>query len=122
MARILILEDDEILRDLLAMYLEMEGHVVTTAADGGAGLSLLRNNPVDLIVLDLMMPEMDGSRFLAALQTEFANPPRVIVLSAAADHARAGGLDRAGASLVLVKPVKPEVLQMHVARLLETGG
>jgi DNA-binding response OmpR family regulator len=122
MASVLILEDDEILRDLLAMYLEMDGHVVTTAADGGAGLTLLRSSVVDLIVLDLMMPEMDGSRFLAALHEEFESPPPVIILSAAADHARAGGLNQAGAALILTKPIQPEVLQMHVARLLEHGG
>jgi DNA-binding response OmpR family regulator len=122
MARILILEDDEILRDLLAMYLEIDGHVVTTAAEGGAGLALLHDSPADMIILDLMMPEMDGSRFLAALQDQIAHPPRVIILSAAADHARASGLEQAGATLVLAKPVQPEILTAHVARLLESGG
>jgi DNA-binding response OmpR family regulator len=119
MARILIIEDDETLRSLLSMFLEIDGHDIKTASNGAEGLCSMRDTEPDLILLDLMMPVMDGSRFLAAMQEEFLHRPQIIVLSAAADDARAAGLSRAGVALVLAKPVEPKVLREHVARVLK---
>jgi DNA-binding response OmpR family regulator len=113
MARLLLIDDDELLRELLAMRLEIEGHEVVAVDHGAAGIEALRRERFDLVVLDLMMPVMDGVRFMRLLNGEMAPPP-VIVLSAAGR----GDLERdmlaAGVGAVLRKPVD---MQQLVARI-----
>lgn len=96
---ILIVEDDADIRDVLAEVLLDEGYVVATAADGGAALAWLKENPAPcMILLDLYMPVMDGEAFRAAQlrDHEQAQVP-VIVVSAARDvHDRARALGAAG--------------------------
>ncbi len=82
LASILIIDDDEMVRELLAMRLETRGHTCKQAGDGAAGLEQLKDGPLDLIVLDMLMPTMHGLSFLeAAAETGEAVPP-VLVLSA----------------------------------------
>ena len=82
LASILIIDDDEMVRELLAMRLEMQGHDCKQAGDGAAGLERLKEGPLDLIVLDMLMPTMHGLSFLeAAAKAPVAMPP-VLVLSA----------------------------------------
>jgi DNA-binding response OmpR family regulator len=101
--RILIVEDSDALRDSLRGGLAQSGFAVDVAADGNAGLSLARNNPYDVLVLDLMLPGLDGLGVLAGLRGK-ADRPFVLVLTArdrVEDRIR--GLD-AGADDYLVKP------------------
>jgi len=60
MSRILIIEDEATLRDTLALNLRAEGHEVLTAGDGVSGLQLAREQSPDLLILDLMLPQLDG--------------------------------------------------------------
>ena len=78
--KVLIVEDDKNIADLLQLYLEKEGHTVTTAADGGEGLSKFRSVQPDLVLLDLMMPVMDGWSVCKAIRAESQVP--VIMLTA----------------------------------------
>ena len=77
---VLIVEDDRNISDLLRLYLEKEGYAVTTAADGGEGLAKFRSIQPDLILLDLMMPVMDGWSVCKAIRAESQTP--VIMLTA----------------------------------------
>ena len=101
--RILVVDDDALIRDTLATALSDEGYAVRVAPDGQAALETLDEWLPDLILLDLMMPVMDGHTFRAAQRTlsKAAHIP-VVVLSAAHNvHARVYGL---GAAAVLPKP------------------
>lgn len=82
MARILIIDDDEMVRELLAMRLQTKGNECIQAGDGAAGLDLLQSDPPDLVVLDMLMPTMDGLSFLRAAQEIGYTLPPVLVLSA----------------------------------------
>ena len=101
--RILIVEDSDALRDSLRGGLAQSGFAVDVAADGTSGLSLARNNPYDVLVLDLMLPGLDGFGVLAGLR-DTPDRPYVLVLTArdrVEDRIR--GLN-AGADDYLVKP------------------
>ena len=66
---VLIAEDDLSIRKLLTMVVQKAGHAVEAAADGASALALLRQRDYDVVLLDLMMPEMDGFRVVDALRT-----------------------------------------------------
>lgn len=117
-ARILIIDDDELLQDLLAMHLEVEGYEVFIAPDGKAALEQLERQPVDLILLDLMMPVMDGLRFMAALPARAAPP--VVVLSAAGMGDWERQARAQGATAVVRKPIEPEALLDCIRTVLGT--
>ena len=78
--KVLIVEDDKNISDLLQLYLQKEGYTVVAAADGGDGLSKFRSENPDLVLLDLMMPVMDGWAVCAAIRAESKTP--VIMLTA----------------------------------------
>ena len=80
MSTILVVDDEPALRDMLRLYLEQEGFHVVEAGDGRRALYVARVEKPDLIVLDLMMPEMGGYEFLRAFAKEARTP--VIVLTA----------------------------------------
>ncbi len=115
--RVLVVDDDAVIRDTLATALGDEGYAVRVAPDGRAALDTLGNWRPDVIVLDLMMPVMDGPSFRAAQRAvrEMAQIP-VIVLSAAHEvQARAAGLD---AAAVFAKPFDLGALLAAIERLL----
>lgn len=115
--RVLVVDDSERVRKTLATGLRGHGMAVETAADGAEALTMLNGLPFDLVVLDLMMPRMDGTEVLRALKGRSAKP-RILVLSAR-DHVqdRVDALNL-GADDYLVKPFAFEEL---LARLLALG-
>ena len=80
MPHVLVIDDDPQLAALLREYLGSRGYTVDTAPDGPRGLARLKQGPVDLVVLDVMMPGMDGFEVCRALRREHAVP--VIMLTA----------------------------------------
>ena len=82
MAAILVIDDEEIIRVLLRSALEAAGYEVTEAANGRQGLELYRQRPTDLVITDIVMPEMNGLDMLLALTREFLNA-KVIAISGA---------------------------------------
>jgi DNA-binding response OmpR family regulator len=115
--RILVVEDSRALRESLRAGLAREGFAVDSAADGESGLVLARNNPYDLLVLDLMLPGLDGLELLAGLRP-LEDRPHVLVLTArdrVEDRVR--GLN-AGADDYLVKPFAFEELLARIHALL----
>lgn len=77
--RVLIVDDNEDVRAILGWRLTRAGFDVLGAPDGRAGLAALRAGHWDLVLLDLMMPEMDGFEFLAVVRTEPLAPPVVVI-------------------------------------------
>jgi len=115
--RLLIVEDSAALRNSLREGLIQEGFAVDAAGDGRTGLSLARNNPYDVLILDLMLPALDGMQVLAELQGR-ADRPHVLVLTAR-DRVedRVGGLN-AGADDYLVKPFAFDELLARIHALV----
>src|SRR5690348_1124343 len=88
-ARVLIVEDDPDLLRLARRILQRHGYTVATAGDGRAALALIAREPPDLLLTDLMIPELDGLALVRELQRQHAVYP-IIVCSAAAEVALAG--------------------------------
>jgi DNA-binding response OmpR family regulator len=116
MQRILVIDDDHSLASLLAEYLGGRGYGVTTAPDGPQGLSLLRAGGVDAVVLDVMLPGMDGFEVLREVRRENNLP--IIMLTARGDETdRIVGLEM-GADDYLPKPFNPRELLARLRAVL----
>jgi len=108
---VLVVDDDEVIRGMLAFLFEGEGHTVQQAADGAEALEWLRRQPPDCMVLDLMMPGVDGLSVLRARQLgDLARDTRVIVLTAKSGTEDAVWCWEAGADEFLTKPFDPDRL------------
>jgi len=118
---VLVVEDDKNIRDLLQLYLEKEGYAVTAAADGGQGLAKFRSIQPDLVLLDVMMPVMDGWEVCKTIRAESQTP--VIMLTAKSEtDDKVQGL-RAGADDYITKPFEmKEVLARIEAVLRRSSG
>jgi DNA-binding response OmpR family regulator len=119
MGRILIAEDDADVRRLLTNLLVEEGHEVAVARDGAAALQRLRANPPDMLILDLMMPEVDGFQVLEELQDMGVLGVRTIVVSARGDEAEVERSLALGACHHIVKPFDPDELLNEVDSFLQ---
>ena len=115
-ARILVVEDEPQLRNLLRLYLERAGYRVTDAGDGPAGLAAYDAEGADLVILDLMLPGMQGEAVLEALR-QTGDVPVLITSAKRTDAERIAGL-RAGADDYLAKPFNPHELTARVAAIL----
>ena len=115
-ARILIVEDEPQLRGLLRLYLERAGYVVSDAGDGAAALEAFAADGADLVVLDLMLPGMQGEAVLEGLR-ERADVPILITSAKRSDAERIASL-RLGADDYLAKPFNPRELTARVAAIL----
>jgi two-component system KDP operon response regulator KdpE len=110
--RILLVEDDATLRATLTIALAAEGHHVLPAADGRTALDAVREDQPDLVILDLGLPDIDGTRVLAELRAGSSIP--VLVLSARSDPSdKVGALD-IGADDYLTKPFGTEELAARI--------
>ena len=118
---VLVVEDDRNIAELLQMYLEKEGYAVTVAEDGGKGLSKFRAIKPDLVLLDVMMPVMDGWSVCRAIRAEAQTP--VIMLTAKGElDDKVAGLKQ-GADDYITKPFEmKEVLARIEAVLRRTSG
>jgi CheY-like chemotaxis protein len=120
MARVLVIDDEPDVRWLIRMSLERAGHEVIDAEDGLRGIAVAMKQRPDIIVLDLMMPVMDGYGVLA----ELAKDPRtasvpVVVLSAKAIPDEADRASAAGARRFMEKPFDPDELAIELGELLQ---
>jgi CheY-like chemotaxis protein len=122
MARVLVIDDEPDVRWLLRLSLERVGHEVILAEDGLRGVAMAQRQRPDVIVLDLMMPVMDGYGVLEALgkDTRTAALP-VLVLTAKAIPEEEARVTGAGAKRFLTKPFDPDDLAGELERLLEAG-
>ncbi|WP_400244452.1 response regulator transcription factor [Niallia sp. JL1B1071] len=119
MAKILIVDDDPHIRELIRVILTKEGLSIVEAEDGEMGLSLLEQDKVDLIILDIMMPNMDGWTFCREVRTYYTNTLPILMLTAKGETTqKVKGFDL-GADDYLVKPFAPAELVARVKVLLK---
>ena len=117
-ANILLVEDEENLHEALKLNLVMEGYSITSAFDGTAALKAIANEYFDLIILDIMLPEIDGISIIETVRVN-ANEVPILILSAKNSSAdRVLGLKK-GADDYLTKPFNLEELLLRVAKLIE---
>ena len=117
---ILVIEDDPGIVKIVRLYLERDGHRVATAADGAAGLRLAQESPPDLVVLDLMLPRLDGMAVCRALRAQ-SEVPIIMVTARAGEDDRLAGLDL-GADDYIVKPFSPRELAARVRAVLRRAA
>ena len=117
---VLVVEDDKNIAELLQMYLEKEGYAVTVAHDGGAGLSKYRAIKPDLVLLDVMMPVMDGWSVCKAIRAEEQTP--IIMLTAKGEtDDKVSGL-KAGADDYITKPFEMREVLARIEAVLRRAG
>ena len=115
MARILVVDDEPYERFLVGRALKKQGHAVTVAGNGAAGLKVAQEQVPDLVVTDIMMPVMDGVEFIRRLRGDPATAG-IPILAASGDTHLAGAADA-----ILNKPYGDQDLIMIVNTLLEKG-
>jgi len=125
--KILVIDDDPDILDALAMILESQGYQVFTARDGIEGLANLKAEKPDLMILDLLMPKMDGFAVCKELQdprwSKFKEMPILILTSVREDASRRRYELETGLELnvddYVEKPISPDILLQRVERLVK---
>lgn len=117
---IFVIDDDRGIRELLAEYLEKNGYRSTSAASGDEALSRIHDLNIDLIVLDLMMPGMDGLEFLRRLRAN-SNLPVIMLTARGEETDRIVGLEM-GADDYLAKPFSPRELLARIKSVLRRSA
>jgi two-component system OmpR family response regulator len=115
--QVLVVDDDPSIRELLAMVCAYEGWEVRTADAGRAGIGSALERPPDVVLLDMMLPDMDGLEVLRRLQAELPRTAVVVVSARDSAQARAAAQDAGGAGYV-TKPFGVAELTDTVRRLL----
>jgi DNA-binding response OmpR family regulator len=118
--KILVIDDDSAVTDLLSLLLKSQGFDVAATNSSTDGLSMIRDGSPDVVVLDLMMPEMDGWQICKTVR-EFSQVP-IIILSALNDPSMIASVLDAGADDYLTKPTPSRVLVAHINRLVHRNG
>ena len=118
--KLLVIDDDSAVTDLLSLLLRSHDFEVGATNNSTDGLSMIRDNSPDVVILDLMMPDMDGWQICKAVR-EFSQVP-IIILSALNDPSMIASVLDAGADDYLTKPTPSRVLIAHINRLVNRTG
>ena len=121
MAKILIVDDEPRIRDLIREHLQYAGFTCEEAGDGTAALSVLSQGGIDLVILDIMMPFMDGMTCLREMRTRRINTPVIILTARGEEYDKLAGLE-GGADDYVVKPFSPRELIARMRAVLRRGG
>ena len=124
MARILVMDDDEVLRGALCVVLEAAGYDLVEANDGEAGLRVQREQGADLVLVDIFMPERDGLEVIRALRAETPSP-KIVAMSGGGQTGQMDVLRAAaafGALGTLRKPFEPHALLTAIREVLGDSG
>ncbi len=120
MANILIVEDENKMQEIIAEYMWRGGHTCFTASDGIEALMVLKNNPMDLLILDVMMPYLDGFS-VCKMAREISNLPIIMLTAKSSEDDKLKGYDL-GADDYMTKPFSPKVLLAKVNALLRRSS
>ncbi|MFQ9015234.1 MAG: response regulator transcription factor [Lacrimispora saccharolytica] len=120
MANILIVEDENKMQEIIAEYMWRGGHTCFTASDGIEALMVLKNNPMDLLILDVMMPYLDGFS-VCKIAREIGNLPIIMLTAKSSEDDKLKGYDL-GADDYMTKPFSPKVLLAKVNALLRRSS
>jgi two-component system, OmpR family, alkaline phosphatase synthesis response regulator PhoP len=115
--RILLVEDEQTLAETIKLNLELEGYKVVHAADGKKALKVFKNERFNLVILDIMLPEMDGFTVCEAIRLEHSEIPILMLTAKNSSADRINGL-RKGADDYLTKPFNLEELLLRVQNLI----
>lgn len=118
--KIIVIDDDTAVTDLLSVLLSSHGFDVSVTNNSTEGMGLIRDGNFDLVILDLMMPEMDGWEICKEVRS-FSQVP-IIVLSALNDPSMVASVLDAGADDYLTKPTPSRILVAHINRLTRRNG
>lgn len=121
MYHILVVDDEENIRQLIKKYANYEGYKVTEASDGLEALEICGQCSFDLIVLDVMMPELDGFSALRRLRQEDRRTPVLMLSARGEEYDRIRGFEL-GVDDYVVKPFSPKELMLRVAAILRRAG
>ncbi len=120
MPHILIVDDEEMIRRMIRKYAEFEGYEVTEAADGMEAVMLCRQHTYDIIIMDIMMPELDG--FSACREIRKTSSTPIIMLSARGEeYDKISGFEL-GIDDYVVKPFSPKELMLRVGAILKRAA
>lgn len=120
MANVLIVEDEKNMQDIIVEYIQRGGHTCFTADDGVDALMVLKNNPVDLIILDIMMPHLDGFS-VCKIAREMSNMPVIMLTAKSSEDDKLKGYEY-GADDYMTKPFSPRVLLAKANALLRRSS
>ena len=120
MANILIVEDEKNMQDIIVEYVKKGGHTCFTADDGIDALMILKSNPMDLMILDIMMPHMDGFT-VCKMAREMSNMPIIILTAKSEESDKLRGYEY-GADDYTTKPFSPKVLLAKVNALIRRSS
>ena len=118
--KILVIDDDIAITELMSMLLRTHGFEVLTTNSGAEGVKLVREKLPNVVLLDLMMPDLDGWQVSKAIRA-FNNVP-ILILSAINDPAMVASVLDAGADDFLVKPVPSSVLVANIRKMVRQTG
>jgi len=120
MANILIVEDEKYMQDIIVEYIRKGGHTCFTADDGIDALMILKSNPMDLMVLDIMIPHIDGFS-VCKMAREMSNIPIIMLTAKSEESDKLKGYEY-GADDYTTKPFSPKVLLAKVNALLRRSS
>lgn len=118
--KILIIDDDAAITELMGMLLKTHGFEAIAANSGAEGIQLARETAPNVVILDLMMPDVDGWQACKAIR-QFSSVP-ILILSAINDPRMVASVLDAGADDFLVKPVPSGVLVAHIRKMVRRTG
>ncbi|HZY30510.1 MAG TPA: sigma-54 dependent transcriptional regulator, partial [Candidatus Methylomirabilis sp.] len=117
MGRVLVVDDEQAMREFLTMLLEKQGHRVITAAEGEQALQLVAEEPPDLVISDLRMPNVDGIALLAGIRKQYPELPVILITAYASSDSTIQAM-RLGADDYITKPFRIEEIRLVVEKAL----
>ncbi len=121
MSRVLVVDDDDTIATVVAGYLERAGHSAEHAADGATALKLVDTDPPDLIVLDIMLPEVDGLEVCRRVRATHPRLPIIMLTALGEAEDRIAGLE-VGADDYVTKPFSPRELVLRIDSVLRRSA
>ena len=120
MANILVVEDEKSMQEIIVEYMQRGGHACFTADDGMDALMVLKNHPMDLMILDIMMPHLDGFS-VCKMAREMSSLPIIMLTAKSNEDDKLKGYDL-GADDYMTKPFSPKVLLAKANALLRRSS
>ncbi len=120
MYHILVVDDEEMIRKLISKYAAYEGHEVTEAADGMEAIEQCRNGNFDIMIIDIMMPELDGFSACREIR-KFSQIPIIMLSARGEEYDKINGFEL-GIDDYVVKPFSPKELMLRVNAVLKRGS
>ncbi len=117
MSRLLVVDDEFRIRQLIKKYAEFEGHTVEEAVDGMQAIEICRKNKYDLIIMDVMMPELDGFSACREIK-KFSNTPVIMLSARGEEYDKIHGFEL-GSDDYVVKPFSPRELMMRINAVIK---